>query len=176
MRPIAKQSKRSLDEGEGRSLYATNDRVAWYVTLSVTRLRCAKTAERIEVRFGVETFRGPRNILLDGGPDPSGEGEEEWGKILPIVKCRKITRDTVLCTCTHTRVVLEYKFSVLVLGPQVLVLVLVLTISVLETSLKITHISCGLCLITLAFVLVQSLNLSLTVTFALMSSVLVNNI
>jgi len=39
------------------------------VSMSVTRLRPAKTAERIGVLCGVETTKvGPRNIVLDGGP------------------------------------------------------------------------------------------------------------
>jgi len=35
------------------------------------RLWCAKTAERIEVLFGVKTFGGPRNIVLDRAPVPA---------------------------------------------------------------------------------------------------------
>jgi len=35
------------------------------VSLSVTRLRHAKTAERIEVVFGVETLVGQWHIILD---------------------------------------------------------------------------------------------------------------
>jgi len=35
----------------------TDDPVAWCVSLSVTRLQCAKTAEHIEVLFEVETQR-----------------------------------------------------------------------------------------------------------------------
>jgi len=34
-----------------------------------TRLRCANTAEWIEVLLGVETFLDPRSIVLDGSPD-----------------------------------------------------------------------------------------------------------
>jgi len=37
------------------------------VSLSVTRLRPAEAAARIEVLFGVETSRGQKNIVLDGG-------------------------------------------------------------------------------------------------------------
>jgi len=36
-----------------------------------TRLHCAITAEQIEILFGVNTLGVPRNIVLDGGPDPS---------------------------------------------------------------------------------------------------------
>jgi len=45
----------------------TNDPADW--CLSVTRMRCAKTAELMEVQvlFGVETLSDPRHIALDGG-------------------------------------------------------------------------------------------------------------
>jgi len=47
---------------------ATDIPVAWcfIVSQSVTRRRCAKTSEQIEVLFAVEIF-GPRNIALGGG-------------------------------------------------------------------------------------------------------------
>jgi len=35
-----------------------------------TRLHCAKMAEQIKILFGVNTLGGPRNIVLDGHPDP----------------------------------------------------------------------------------------------------------
>jgi len=35
---------------------ATHDPVVWCVSQSVARLHCTKTAERIEVLFGVETL------------------------------------------------------------------------------------------------------------------------
>jgi len=41
----------------------TDDLVAWYVSLSVTRLRCAKTAKRIEVLFVAKTRRNPRHFV-----------------------------------------------------------------------------------------------------------------
>jgi len=41
---------------------ATDDPVAWYVCQSVTRLRPAKTAKRIEVMIGVETPKGPKTL------------------------------------------------------------------------------------------------------------------
>jgi len=34
-----------------------------------------KTTERIDILFGVETPRDPRNIVLDGGPNPHSESE-----------------------------------------------------------------------------------------------------
>jgi len=37
-------------------------------------MSCAKTAELIEMPFWKWTRVGPRNYVLDGGPDPSGEG------------------------------------------------------------------------------------------------------
>jgi len=33
-----------------------------------------KTAETIEMLFGVSTWVGPKNHVLDGGPDPSPRG------------------------------------------------------------------------------------------------------
>jgi len=47
---------------------ATDDSVAWYVSQSVTRLRFAKTAERIAVMFGVEIPGIQRNIVLVAFP------------------------------------------------------------------------------------------------------------
>ena len=49
------------------------DRVAWSVGLSVTLVSPAKTAELIEMLFGLRTQVGPRNHVLDGGPDPPME-------------------------------------------------------------------------------------------------------
>jgi len=48
---------------------AISDPVAWCVSLSVTRLCCAKTAARIEVPFVTEILGDTRHIVLDGGPD-----------------------------------------------------------------------------------------------------------
>jgi len=54
---------------------ATNDPAVQSVSLCVTRLRLAETAERIDVLFGFEIPGDPRNIVLDGGPVPlRGEG------------------------------------------------------------------------------------------------------
>ena len=53
------------------------DRVAWSVgrsvRLSVTLLSSAKTAEPIEMPFGLSSWVGPANHVLDGGPDPPWE-------------------------------------------------------------------------------------------------------
>jgi len=67
----------------------------FYVCLSVTRLRPAQTAERIDVLFRVDTPGGPRNTVLDGVPIPLRQEEGKWG-ILPIFKCRHIDAPLVL--------------------------------------------------------------------------------
>jgi len=56
------------------------DQVAWsvglYVCLSVTLVSPAKTAPPIELPFGLRTWVGPGNHVLDGGPDlPMGRGK-----------------------------------------------------------------------------------------------------
>jgi len=54
------------------------DQVVWSVglsvCLSVTLVSPAKTAEPIEMPFGLRTWVGPGNHVLDGGPDPHGKG------------------------------------------------------------------------------------------------------
>jgi len=40
---------------------------------SVTLAGCAKTAERIDVLFGMETPGNPRNTILDGVSIPNGD-------------------------------------------------------------------------------------------------------
>jgi len=61
------------------------DRVAWSVGLSVglsvTLLSPAKTAAPIEMPFGLRTWVGPGNHVLDEGPYPPWEGANfgrEW--------------------------------------------------------------------------------------------------
>jgi len=53
------------------------DRVAWpdcrSVSWSLTILSPAKTAEPIDMPFGVKTLVGPGNHVLDGVPDPPVE-------------------------------------------------------------------------------------------------------
>jgi len=64
------------------------DRVAWSVGLSVCLSVClsvtlvspAKTSEPIEMPFGLRTWVGPGNHILDGGPDPPWEGAVLRGK------------------------------------------------------------------------------------------------
>jgi len=56
------------------------DRVAWSVGLSVCRsvtlVSPAKTAEPIEMPFGLRTLVGPGNQVLDVGPvPPNGKGQ-----------------------------------------------------------------------------------------------------
>jgi len=72
------------------------DRVAWSVGLSVALVDPAKTAEPIEMPFGLRTRVGPRNHILDGGPDvPTGRGNFEGGKGRPIVNYRDTLRSYV---------------------------------------------------------------------------------
>jgi len=95
------------------------DRVAWSVGLSVclsclsvglsvTLVSPAKTAEPIEMPFGLWTLVGPRNHVLDGGPDPPmGRGNFE-GERCPLVK----NRDTVV-PCANTAEPIETPFGLL---------------------------------------------------------------
>ena len=72
------------------------NRVAWSVGLSVTLVSPAKTAEPIEMPFGLMTQVGPGNQVLDGGPNPPmGRGNFEGGKERPIVKHRDTLRSSV---------------------------------------------------------------------------------
>ena len=60
------------------------DRVAWSVGPSVTVVSCAKTAELIEMPFGLTM--GPRNHVLDVGSDPSTGRGNFKGKWRHVVK------------------------------------------------------------------------------------------
>jgi len=60
------------------------DGLVWSVSLSVTIVSPAKTAEPIETLYWV----GQRNHALDGSSGPHGRGNFE-GKGRPIVKYRK---------------------------------------------------------------------------------------
>jgi len=65
----------------------TDDRgVCLSVCLSrgATQLHCTKTAERIEILFGVNTLGSPRNIVLDRVWSPTQPSEENWGKFRPL--------------------------------------------------------------------------------------------
>jgi len=57
-----------------RPIVSVTDRVAWSVGLSVTIVSHAKTAESIEMPFGLWTPVSRRNQVLDGGLDPKQEG------------------------------------------------------------------------------------------------------
>jgi len=61
-----------------------------------TRLHCAKTAERINTLFGVNSFEGQWNIVLNGSPDPLTAREKG-------IRCslRQITL-TSCCRCYRT--------------------------------------------------------------------------
>jgi len=52
---------------------------------------CAKTAEPIEIPFGLWARMGPRNRMLHGGSRPRGKGQF-WGKRASIVKYRDTLR------------------------------------------------------------------------------------
>ena len=54
----------------------------------------AKTAEPIEMPFGLMTWVGPGNYVLDGGADPQWEGAILRGG-RPIVKYRDTLRSSV---------------------------------------------------------------------------------
>jgi len=45
------------------------------VCRSATLVSLAKTAEPIELPFGLRTRVSPRNHVLDGSPDPLGKGQ-----------------------------------------------------------------------------------------------------
>jgi len=62
-------------------LSIVTDRVEWSVGRSVTLVSSAKTAELIEMQFGLRTWVGPGNHVLDGGLDPPmGRGNFEGGE------------------------------------------------------------------------------------------------
>jgi len=57
------------------------DGVAWSVSRSVVIMSPAKRmAELNKVHFGTLTRVGPRNCVLDGGPDPLAKAAILWGK------------------------------------------------------------------------------------------------
>jgi len=61
------------------------DRVAWSVGWSVTLVSPTKTAEPIEVPFGLRTRLGPGNHVVDVGPDTHmGRGSFEGGSGIPL--------------------------------------------------------------------------------------------
>ena len=73
----------------------------------MTLVSPAKTAALIEMPFGLRTRVGPRNHVLDGGPDPPmGRATFEGEKGPPIVKYR----DTVV-PCTKTAEAIKMPFG-----------------------------------------------------------------
>ena len=66
-------TKYKVERPHRRTVYRCidTDRWAWSVGLSVTVVSHAKTAESIEMPFGLWTRVGPRNHVLDGGADAS---------------------------------------------------------------------------------------------------------
>jgi len=68
------------------------------VSLSVTLVSAAKTAEPIEMPFGLRTWMCPRNHMEDGGPDaPVGKGNFS-GKRRP---CYSIDTSAARELCKH---------------------------------------------------------------------------
>ena len=51
------------------------------VGLSVTLASPAKTAEPIDMLFGLRTWVAPRHHVLDGGSDPPMERGKFWGRM-----------------------------------------------------------------------------------------------
>jgi len=51
------------------------DRVVWSVSLSVTLMSSAKNGSTDQDAIWVDDFWGPRNHVLDVGPDPHGKGQ-----------------------------------------------------------------------------------------------------
>jgi len=64
------------------------DRVVWSVGQSVTLVSPAKTAEPIQMPFGLWVQMVPRNHNLDGGPDPPMDTGHFGEKGASIVKYR----------------------------------------------------------------------------------------
>jgi len=65
------------------------------VSLSVTLVSLAKTAEPIEMPFGLKIWVDPGNHVLDGSPDPTMGRGNFGGKEWPIVKYRDTLRSPV---------------------------------------------------------------------------------
>jgi len=81
-------------------LSIVTDRVSWSVGLSVgqsvTLVSPAKTAEPIEMPFGLRTWVGPRDHVLDRGLDPPmGRGKFFGENERPIVQCNDTLRSSV---------------------------------------------------------------------------------
>jgi len=82
------------------------------VCRSVTKVSPAKTAEPIEMPFGLWTLVGPRDHILDGGPDPPmGRGNFEGGKGRLIIKYRDTLRSPVRMRLKQSRCRLDCGFG-----------------------------------------------------------------
>jgi len=68
------------------------------VSLLDTTVNHAKTAEPIEVLFGIWTRMGPRNHVLQGGGRISQEKGQFW-RVLRIGPCDATIRQTSSTTC-----------------------------------------------------------------------------
>ena len=72
----------NFEGGKGRPIVKYRDTL---------RSSVQKTAEPIEMPFGLWAWMGPRNRVLHGVQIPSGKGQF-WGKGAPIVKFRNTLR------------------------------------------------------------------------------------
>ena len=91
--------------GKGRSI----------VKYRETTVISAKTAAPIEMPFGLRTRVGPRNHVLDGGPDSPWEGAIFRGKWHPIVKYR----GHCAVPCVKTAALIEMPFGLWArMGPR----------------------------------------------------------
>ena len=72
--------------------------VVFSVGLCVTLVSPAKTAEPIEMPFGLWARIGPRNHVLDGGSDPHGKGVILRGK--GASRCKVYWHSVVICAKT----------------------------------------------------------------------------
>jgi len=61
-----------------------------FIALSCSIVSPAKTAEFIEMLFGLWTWVGPGNHVLDGDPDLSAMAILRGGNWLPILKYRDL--------------------------------------------------------------------------------------
>ena len=68
------------------------------VCRSVTLVSPAKTAAPMELPFGLRTWVGPGNHVLDGDPDPPWEGANFWGEWAS--HCKVWGHSTVVCAKT----------------------------------------------------------------------------
>ena len=83
-------------------------RVPWTVGLSVTLVRPAKTAESIEVPFGLRTRVGPGNHVLDGSPDGmliKSRDLSDGGIAHDLVRSLKAISASVYCSVSISEIV-----------------------------------------------------------------------